>query len=42
VLVPTRELSEQVTSFLRSVLKYCENVVSVVNVAVGTANNFQK
>lgn len=35
ILVPTRELAQQVTSFIKSVLGYCEGVVSIMNVASG-------
>lgn len=35
ILVPTRELAQQVTTFVKSVLGYCEGVVSIMNVASG-------
>ncbi|KZV91515.1 ATP-dependent RNA helicase dbp9 [Exidia glandulosa HHB12029] len=36
ILVPTRELSEQVSSLLKGLLQYCEKDVTYVNVATGT------
>ncbi|KIY52888.1 ATP-dependent RNA helicase dbp9 [Fistulina hepatica ATCC 64428] len=42
ILVPTRELSEQVSGYLRSLLKYCQDEVLVSNVASGTATHLQK
>ena len=42
ILVPTRELSEQVAGHLRSLLKYCEDDVTVANVSTGTAAHLQK
>ncbi|KAI5454652.1 ATP-dependent DNA/RNA helicase [Naganishia albida] len=37
ILVPTRELAQQVTTFLKNVTKYCEGLVNIVNVA-GNSN----
>ncbi|KAJ9115658.1 hypothetical protein QFC20_000985 [Naganishia adeliensis] len=37
ILVPTRELAQQVTTFFRNVTKYCEGLVNIVNVA-GNSN----
>ncbi|KAK7687638.1 hypothetical protein QCA50_008853 [Cerrena zonata] len=42
VLVPTRELSEQVTSHLRSIIKYCDKDVNICNVCSGTNNHLQR
>lgn len=42
VLVPTRELSEQVTSHLRSLITYCDKEVSICNVCTGTATHLQR
>lgn len=42
VLVPTKELSEQVTAHIKALLKYCEKEVNVVNVAQGTSTHLQK
>jgi len=36
ILVPTRELSEQVYGVIRSLTKYCEKSVRVLNVSVAT------
>lgn len=36
ILVPTRELAEQVSSLLKGLLLYCEKAVAFVNVATGT------
>lgn len=41
ILVPTRELSEQVTSYLRGLCKYCEDVV-LANAAISTSAHLQK
>lgn len=35
ILVPTRELAQQVTLFIKSAITYCEGIVSVMNVASG-------
>lgn len=42
MLVPTKELSEQVASHIRVLLKYCEKEVAVANVAQGTSTHLQK
>lgn len=42
ILVPTRELSEQVLTCLRSLVKYCEKEVALANAASGTATNLQR
>ncbi|KAF9006009.1 ATP-dependent RNA helicase dbp9 [Cyathus striatus] len=42
VLVPTRELSEQVTRYLNSLLVYCDKEVIVTNVASGTSGHLQR
>lgn len=42
ILVPTRELSDQVTKHIRDLLVYCEKEVSVVNVASNTVAQIQK
>ncbi|KAF8637669.1 hypothetical protein AX17_002736 [Amanita inopinata Kibby_2008] len=42
VLAPTRELAEQVSAYLRSLLIYCEKDVIVSNIASGTATHVQR
>ncbi|KAG0699901.1 P-loop containing nucleoside triphosphate hydrolase protein [Suillus ampliporus] len=42
ILVPTRELSEQVTACLQSLLTYCEKEVIVVNSATGSSTHLQR
>ncbi|KAF9561218.1 DEAD-domain-containing protein [Agrocybe pediades] len=42
ILVPTRELAEQVTTSLRSLLTYCDKDVIVSNVASGTTSHLQR
>ncbi|KAF7770611.1 hypothetical protein Agabi119p4_6585 [Agaricus bisporus var. burnettii] len=42
ILVPTRELAEQVTSFLKGATKYCDKDVVVINVASGTTAHLQR
>ena len=42
ILVPTRELSEQVSGHLRSLLSYCEDDVTVANDSTGTTSHLQK
>ncbi|KAJ7186685.1 DEAD-domain-containing protein [Mycena filopes] len=42
ILVPTRELSEQVASYLRGLLAYCEDEVVISNVASGTTTHLQR
>ncbi|KAJ9125252.1 hypothetical protein QFC22_000207 [Naganishia vaughanmartiniae] len=39
ILVPTRELAQQVAAFLKNVTKYCNEAVNVVNVAANTNTN---
>ncbi|GHJ85737.1 hypothetical protein NliqN6_2139 [Naganishia liquefaciens] len=36
ILVPTRELAQQVSTFLKNVTKYCDGLVNTVNVAGNT------
>ncbi|KAL4065991.1 ATP-dependent RNA helicase dbp9 [Scleroderma citrinum] len=42
ILVPTRELSEQVLACLRSLVKYCEKEVTLSNAASGTTAHLQR
>ncbi|KAH9059112.1 ATP-dependent RNA helicase dbp9 [Lactarius vividus] len=42
ILVPTRELAEQVLGHLRGLIKYCEGDVSLVNVAGGVTSQLQR
>ncbi|KAG6896527.1 hypothetical protein C0992_007661 [Termitomyces sp. T32_za158] len=42
ILVPTRELSEQVSFYLRGLLTYCESDVTLLNVSSGTTAHFQR
>ncbi|KDQ18941.1 hypothetical protein BOTBODRAFT_28422 [Botryobasidium botryosum FD-172 SS1] len=42
LLVPTRELSEQVSAYLNGLLAYCEKEITVVNVAAGSTTQLQK
>lgn len=42
ILVPTRELSEQVYSCLRSLLAYCDKEIAVSNVASGAVSHVQR
>lgn len=42
VLVPTRELAEQVSAYLRSLVKYCEKDVGIANVSSGTTAHLQR
>ncbi|KII87479.1 hypothetical protein PLICRDRAFT_112977 [Plicaturopsis crispa FD-325 SS-3] len=42
ILVPTRELSEQVTTYLRGLLAYCEKEVVIVNVASGATTHLER
>ncbi|KAG6813875.1 hypothetical protein H0H92_006282 [Tricholoma furcatifolium] len=42
ILVPTRELSEQVSAFLRILLTYCESDVIIANVSTGTTAHLQR
>lgn len=39
ILVPTRELAQQVTTFIKSAVKYCEGVVTALNVASGKSRS---
>lgn len=41
-MVPTRELSEQVTKHLKQLLAYCEKEVFVTNLASGTPGHLQR
>ena len=42
ILVPTRELSEQVTAYLRGLLMYCEKDIVLANIASGTTTHLQR
>ncbi|KAJ6515599.1 ATP-dependent RNA helicase dbp9 [Mycena sanguinolenta] len=42
ILVPTRELSEQVSAYLKGLLAYCEEDVAISNVAAGTTTHLQR
>lgn len=42
VLVPTRELSEQVYAHLIGLLKYCEKEVAVANASTASSTQLQK
>jgi ATP-dependent RNA helicase DDX56/DBP9 len=42
VLVPTKELCEQVTAHVRQLCKFCEEEVHVINLAHGTPTHLQK
>lgn len=42
VLVPTKELSEQVTAHMKELIKYCEGDVLISNVASGTTSHLQR
>ena len=42
ILVPTRELSEQVSAHLRGLLKYCDKEVAVANVSSGATHHLQR
>ena len=42
ILVPTRELAEQVSAHLKSLLTYCEDEVMVANVSSGTTTQLQR
>jgi len=42
ILVPTRELSEQVSAYLKRLLIYCDTDVSISNVASGTTTHLQR
>ncbi|KAH6916037.1 ATP-dependent RNA helicase dbp9 [Coprinopsis sp. MPI-PUGE-AT-0042] len=42
VLVPTKELAEQVSGTLRTLLVYCDQEVSICNATAGSASHLQK
>ncbi|KAJ6592317.1 DEAD-domain-containing protein [Mycena vulgaris] len=42
ILVPTRELSEQVSAYLKGLLAYCEDEVAISNLASGTTTHLQR
>ncbi|KAG1831377.1 P-loop containing nucleoside triphosphate hydrolase protein [Suillus variegatus] len=42
ILVPTRELSEQVTACLQRLLTYCEKEIIVMNSATGSSTHLQR
>ncbi|KAJ7070305.1 P-loop containing nucleoside triphosphate hydrolase protein [Mycena belliarum] len=42
ILVPTRELSEQVSTSLKGLLAYCEDEVTISNLAAGTTTHLQR
>ncbi|PPR00522.1 hypothetical protein CVT26_009908 [Gymnopilus dilepis] len=42
ILVPTRELSEQVSTYLKTLLAYCEKEIVVSNVGTGTSAHLQR
>ena len=42
ILVPTKELAEQVVRQLRGLLAYCEKEVAVANLASGTVGHLQR
>ncbi|KAK2463624.1 hypothetical protein APHAL10511_004375 [Amanita phalloides] len=42
ILVPTKELCEQVSTYLRCLLVYCEKEILVSNIASGTASHLQR
>ncbi|KAJ7066146.1 P-loop containing nucleoside triphosphate hydrolase protein [Mycena amicta] len=42
ILVPTRELAEQVSAYLKRLLAYCEDEMTVSNVASGTTTHLQR
>ena len=42
VLVPTKELSEQVAKHLKQLVSYCEKEVSITNFASGTSTHLQR
>ncbi|KAG6854245.1 hypothetical protein C0991_008938 [Blastosporella zonata] len=42
ILVPTRELSEQVSAYLRGLLAYCESDVTISNMSTGTTTHLQR
>ncbi|CAE7172983.1 unnamed protein product [Rhizoctonia solani] len=42
ILVPTRELADQVTKYLKGLLAYCDKDVTAVNVAGGSSGHVQR
>ncbi|EAU90170.1 ATP-dependent RNA helicase dbp9 [Coprinopsis cinerea okayama7 len=42
ILVPTRELAEQVSGYLRTLLVYCDQEVTLCNATSGSASHLQK
>lgn len=42
ILVPTRELSEQVSAYLRGLIAYCDNDIIITNVSSGTPIHLQR
>uniref|UniRef100_A0A8H8CIS5 RNA helicase n=1 Tax=Psilocybe cubensis TaxID=181762 RepID=A0A8H8CIS5_PSICU len=42
ILVPTRELSEQVSTSLKGLISYCDKDITVCNVAAGTTSHLQR
>ncbi|KAJ1306954.1 hypothetical protein OPQ81_007934 [Rhizoctonia solani] len=42
ILVPTRELADQVTKYLKGLLAYCDKDVTAVNIAGGSSGHVQK
>jgi ATP-dependent RNA helicase DDX56/DBP9 len=42
ILVPTRELSEQLTAYLQGLLGYCDKEIVLANVASGTTTHLQR
>jgi ATP-dependent RNA helicase DDX56/DBP9 len=42
ILVPTRELAEQVTDHVKKLLLYCSQDIKVANIAGNVAPQFQK
>ncbi|KAJ7117466.1 P-loop containing nucleoside triphosphate hydrolase protein [Mycena epipterygia] len=42
ILVPTRELSEQVSTYLKGLLVYCEDEVAISNLASGNTTHLQR
>jgi ATP-dependent RNA helicase DDX56/DBP9 len=42
ILVPTRELSEQVAAYLRGLLAYCDKDVTIANITSGNTAHLQR
>ncbi|KAL5512982.1 DBP9 [Sanghuangporus vaninii] len=42
ILVPTKELADQVTKHLRQLLAYCENVITIANLTSSTSTHLQR